>query len=137
MLCWMCAHTLQVFFKTFWQSLPPGHWCLPRILISSAAPNPALGTTGSVAEPAAQLCAEAVCYFWLCLWVPIYLPLVLASCFNLAKRLATRFVELDLKWPWSTALHRFAFFLSVRLPSGWHLKEPYRPLQLHRQTKIF
>ena len=76
--------------------------------------------------------------FWLCLQVPVY-PVLGSGILlqHLAKRRATRFVELDLQWPWSTALHRFAFFLFVWLSSSWHWKEPSRPLQSHRQTKIF
>lgn len=83
-LRWMCAHKPQVFFNTFWQCLLPlVLWCLPRILISSVAPNPALGTTGSLAEPSAQFCAEAVCYSGSALGCLSVLHLVLESCFSI------------------------------------------------------
>ena len=49
---------------------------------------------------------------WLCPRVPVRPALgsgILLQ--HLAKRPATRFVELDLQRPWSAALQRFAFFL--------------------------
>lgn len=85
--CWpyavldVCTHTTGLLYYLL-AVLPPGLWCLPRILISSAAPNPALGMTGSIAEPSAQLYAEAVCYSGSAFGCPSILPLVLASCFS-------------------------------------------------------
>lgn len=111
---------------------------MPRLRIPSAAPNPALGTTGLCCRNFCPVLCSGLALLWLCPRLPGHPALgsgILLQ--HLAKRPAAGFVELNLQRPLSAALQMFAFFLLALLAPGWHLKEPSRPLQSHSQTKIF
>lgn len=118
--------------KTCWQCRI--HFFLTRVPIPSAAPNLALDMTGFNCWIFYPVRCWGLALLWLCprcLSVCTFSSVTLLQ--HLAKRPATRFVEPDLQRPLSAALQSLAFFLCALLSSGWHSKEPNRPLQSHSQ----